>query len=279
MIAPVVPARLLVSLVGLLLLAAGCGSDRPTYPKAQLTESLQALMMQSGLDASVHVVNHTLGVHLSYPGALEQTDTQIRIGPEFDEAIRKTLTPMHRVLLSTDAEIDFYVLLISDPQAPNAYLTIVRHMEDIRRANVNIIDTTEMFARTVYDFNSMPAQPISIEQYVSRDIQIEEFLSWQLAKRIQHALTNDLQISEAAEVGRCTGRFQDGEFVFTLDVSPVAEGPLDEPTIQQMFQASTGVVAKVLSSYAFESFNTVRLIHPLTGRHLVLPKARLEIFR
>ena len=278
MTAPSVPARLLVSLVGLLL-AAGCGSDRPTYPKAHLTESLQALMTQGGVDTSVHFVNHTLGVHLTYLGALEQSETQISIGPEFDEAIRKTLTPMHRVLLSTDAEIDFYVLLVSDPQAPNAYLTIVRHVEDVRRANVNIIDTTEMFARTVYDFNYMPAQPISIEQYVSRDIQLEEFLSWQLAKRIQSTLTNDLQISEAAAVGRCTGRFQDGEFVFTLDVSPVAEGPLDEPTIQQMFQASTGVVAKVLSSYEFESFNTVRLIHSLTGRHLVLPRTRLEIFR
>ena len=267
-----------MSLVGLLL-AAGCGSNRPTYPKAHLTESLQALMTQDGLDASVHFVNHTLGVHLTYLGALEQSETQIGIGPEFDEAIRRVLTPMHRVLLSTDAEINFYVLLVSDPQAPNAYLTIVRHVDDIRRANVNIIDTTEMFARTVYDFNYVPAQSITIEQYVSRDIQLEEFLSWQLAKRIESTLTNDLRVSEAADVGRCIGRFQDGEFVFTLDVSPVAEGPLDEPTIQQMFQASTGVVAKVLSSYAFESFDAIRLIHPLTGRHLVLPKTRLEIFR
>ena len=72
---------------------------------------------------------------------------------------------------------------------------------------------------------------------------------------------------------------ENGQFVFSLDVEPTAEGPLNEETMQRVFQTSTNIIAKVLSNYRFESFDSVRLIHPLTGRNIVLPKARLELFR
>ncbi|MBI3320986.1 MAG: hypothetical protein HYZ91_01815 [Candidatus Omnitrophica bacterium] len=263
----------------LLLATAGCGV-RPTYPKAHLAESLQEILRGEELDASVRFVDHTLGVQTAYPGALAQTEGQITLGPAFDELARKVLTAVHRVLLSSDADVRFYVLLLSDPQIPGAYLTIVRYMDDIRRANANMLDVPEMFARTIYELNYGGATPLTLDQYLPREIQMEEFLSWQLARRIQTALTEKLRGAGDAEVGRCTGRFQEGEFVFTLDVHPAGqEEPLDDATLQQAFRTSTDVVAKVLSSYRFESFDSVRLIHPLTGRHLVLPKARLDFFR
>ena len=59
----------------------------------------------------------------------------------------------------------------------------------------------------------------------------------------------------------------------------MGEGALDDDTMREIFKLSTNVIAHVLSSYHFEAFETVRLIHPLTGRNLVLPKTRLEVFR
>lgn len=263
----------------LLVLVAGCGA-RPTYPKARLAESLEEILRGEELDASVRFVDHTLGVQAGFPGALAHTNGQITLGPGFDELTRKVLTAVHRVLLSSDADVRFYVLLLSDPQIHGAYLTIVRYMDDIRRANANMLDVPEMFARTIYELNYGGATPLTLDQYLPRDIRMEEFLSWQLARRIQTALTGELRSSGDTEVGRCTGQFQEGEFVFTLDIHPAAaEGPLDDATLQQAFRTSTDVIAKVLSSYRFESFDSIRLIHPLTGRHLVLPKARLDFFR
>ena len=261
-----------------LCLAAGC-DNRPTYPKARVAESLQEILTSEQLHASVRFIEHTLGVQLSHPGALAQTDTQISTGPAFDEAVRKVLTAIHRVLLSSDAEIRFYVLLLSDPQAPGAYLTLVRYVDDVRRANANMIDSPEMFARTIFELSVTGATPVSIEQYLPRDIRLEEFLSWQLARRIQYALINELRPAGIVNVGRCGGRFQGGEFSFTLDVAPTTEGLLDDAMLQQVFQVSTNMIAKVLTSYRFDSFDSVRLIHPLTGRNLVLPKTRLDVFR
>jgi hypothetical protein len=257
---------------------AVCGCDSgPTYPKAAVAESLHELLAEDHLDASVRFVDHTLGVALSYPGALTQTDTSITLGPEFQEATRLVLTAIHRVALSTDADIRFYVLLLSDPKAPGAYLTMVRYIDDIKRANANMIDSPEMFARTIFELSYAGSTPMSIDQYVPRDIQLAEFLSWQLARRIQYALADELKPTGVLSVGRCGGRFQDGEFAFTLDVAPAAGGDLDEAALDQVFTVSTGVVAKVLAGYHFNQFDAVRLIHPITGRSILLPKARLEI--
>ena len=257
---------------------SGCEGG-PTYPKAQLVESLQDLLKEDRLDATARFVDHTLGVQLSYPGALTHTDTSITLGPEFQEATRKALTAIHRVSLSTDADIQFYILLLSDPKVPGAYLTMVRYLDDIKRANANMIDSPEMFARTIFELSYAGTTPVSLDQYVPRDIKLEEFLSWQLARRIQYALAEKLKPSGVLSVGRCGGRFQDGEFDFLLDVAPAAGGAIDEAALDQIFKLSTDVIASVLASYQFDRFDAVRLTHPLSGRNLVLPKTRLEVVR
>ena len=264
----------------LCVLATGC-DNRPTYPKVRLAQSLQEIFVSDQLHASVRFMDHTLAVGLEYPDALAQSGGQLGLGPGFDEASRKVLTAIHRVLLSSDAEVNFYVLLISDPKIPGAYLTMVRYMDDVRRANANMLDTPEWFARTVFDLNFVgPEKRLTLEQYVPRDIHLEEFLSWQLARRIQHALLEELQGTGVADVGRCGGEFNNGEFVFTLNVEPATAGSvLDETTMRKIFQTSTSVIAHVLSGYQFRSFDTVRLVHPGTGRNIVLPKTRLEVFR
>ena len=274
------PLRHALTVVGVLLSVAlaGCESG-PTYPKAALVESLQDLLKEDRLDATARFVDHTLGVQLSYPGALTQTATSITLGPEFQEATRKVLTTIHRVALSTDADIQFYVLLLSDPKAPGAYLTMVRYLDDVKRANANMIDSPEMFARTIFELSYAGASPVSLDQYVPRDIKLEEFLSWQLARRIQYALAEELKPTGVLSVGRCGGRFQDGEFDFMLDVAPAAGGALDDEALDQMFTLSTNVIAKVLASYRFDRFDAVRLTHPMSGRNLVLPKARLDVVR
>ena len=260
------------------LAVAGCDSG-PTYPKTQLSASLQKILQEDFESPSVRFIDHTLAVQLQQPDALLQHDGQIGIGPAFDATVRKLLMALHRVLLSSDAEVRFYVLLLADPNIPGAYLTMVRYVDDVRRANANMIDATEMFSRTIFELNYMGAAPLTLEQYLPRDIRLEEFLTWQMSRRIQQALATELQNQGGAKVGRCPGRFQNGEFAFTLDVAPAEDGALDEATVQQVFHTSTNVIAQVLSSYHFDAYSQIRLIHPSTGRNLVLPKATLDVFR
>lgn len=256
----------------------GC-TNRPTYPKARFKAGLEQLFAEDNLTAFVRVVDHTVAVKLDYPTALAISNSQVEPGAGFDEAMRRTLNPIHRVLLSTDADIHFYVVLVADPKAPGAYLTLVRYVDDIRRANASMLDTPEIYARTILEPN-VASESLTIESYVPRDIRLEEFLSWQLARRIQFTLAQQFQASGLAEIGRCVGQFRNGEFAFTLDIAaPSSERPLDDATMQQALKVSTQVISKVLSSYQFDDYTAIRLIHPSTGRNIVLPKASLQIFR
>lgn len=275
------PTRVILLLFGMAVSVslAGC-SNRPTYPKERLAESLQQVLVGEHLKTTVRFFEHTLAVQLEYPNALAQQGNEIAIGPAFQEAARMVLQAIHRVLLSTDAEVHFYVLLLSDPHTPGAYLTMVRYIDDVRRAEVNMLNTDEILGRTVFDLNFVGPKALTIEQYVPRGIRMEEFLSWQLARRLQHQLIETLQLSGRAEVGRCGGEFRDGEFAFTLNVTPTVEGTaLDEGTVKEIFQTSTGEIAKVLSGYQFNSFETIRLILPATNSNIVLPKTHLQAFQ
>jgi hypothetical protein len=268
----------LVALSVAALAVGGC-SRQPTYPKARLSESLTALLAEEGVEVvAVKLVDHTLGVQCGYPDALSLSDGQIGVGPAFQDAVRKILTAVHRVTLSSDADVRFYVVLLSDPTTPGAYLTMVRYMDDIRRANVSLISSSEMFDRTVFDLSVAGPTQVALDRHLPRDIQLEEFLSWQLARRIQATLSEALGPA-VAEVGRCGGAFEDGEFAFTLNVAPTWEALLDEATLQRVFQVSTRVIAEVLASYRFDAFDAVRLIHPFSGRSLTLPKTHLDVFR
>ena len=241
---PLLTACLLATLL------SGCAVG-PTFPKAALADSLKTILAEDGLTATTRFIDHTLAMHVEHPGALAQTEAQIGLGPEFDTISRKTLQAVHRVILSTDADVRFYVVLFSDPATPGAYLTLVRNIDDVRKANANMLDMNESFARTILELNYVGGDTLHLESYVERDIQLEEFLSWQLARRLQTRLAEELG-SAVAGVGRCGGEFQNGEFVFTLNIVPSDQGSLDEATLRKVFQVSTSVVAKVLGSYSFQ---------------------------
>ena len=260
------------------LTTSGC-SDKATYPKARLVESLRTLLADEHLsNPSIRFGEHTLAVQFDYPNALLAGGSGV--GPAFDDAIHKLLPAIHRVIFSTDADVRFYALLLSDVKAPGVYFTMIRYVDDIRREMANMLDTPESLSRTIFDLAyAGPKSTMTLEQDIPTDIRLEEFLSWQLARRIQHQLSEEFQTAGTVQVGRCDGVFRQGEFAFTLNVLPGSDGPVDEATMRKAFQSSTSLIAKVLSSYQFKSFDSIRLIHPLSGRNLVLPKAHLEIFR
>lgn len=264
-------------LAGLGLLA-GCGVH-PTFRKDRMAESLRDfLVADSFTHSSVHLRDHTLVVYVSHPGTLAVSDGQIGLGPGFEDTARRVVTAIHRVALSTDAPVTFYILLLADPATPGAHLTMVRHLDDIRRANVNSLDSNEIFARTIFELSyTLQPGPVPVEQY--GDIRLEQFLTWQLARRIQQTLAHDLQDAERVTVGRCAGEYANGEFVFTLNVTRADEDTLDDALTQQLVQTAATEIAGVLSSYRFESFDAVRLIVPSGGRNLVLPRESLTVFR
>lgn len=258
------------------------GACSPSYRQDQLIQALTTICATDyHLTVSARQVGQTLAVHLHHDGILQQQGAQIGLAESANEVLGNILEAIHRVILSSDAKISFYVVLVSDSTVPGAYLTIIRYVEDVRRANANMLPPTEFFHRTIFDLKFVSGPTLGLDQLSLDDIQLEQFLSWQLARRIHTHLTDELsRHGIPADVGPCSGEFRNGEFAFTLTVgSTPGQTGLDDALIQQVFQDATSVIAQVLSDYQFKRFERVRLTHLPTGRSLLLPKTRLELFR
>jgi len=259
--------------------ASACG---PSYRRGELVKAVQEICAaEYHYTVSARQVGRTLALSLHREGILQQTDNQIELAPSANEILGNLIETIHRVVLSADEPIQFYLLLVSDPKVPGAYVTVARYVDDVRRANASIIPPTELFLRTIFELKFVGTPTLSLDQLILNDIQLGPFLSWQLSRRIQTHLTEQLQRHDipVAEIGQCTGEFRNGEFVFTLNVAPQPGAAFNDAQLQQIFQDAATVIAQVLARYRFTDFTTVRLIHPPTGRNLLLPKTRLEIFR
>jgi hypothetical protein len=272
-----VPRLLRLSLVLSISLIVGCSFD-PTYKKQTLATELQDILTNLGLTTQVKLLEHTLAVQVDMPNSLVQVGQQIGIGPKFQDTQQEVIPLLHRVIMSSDAEINFYLVLVTDPLIPGAYLTLLRNMEDIKRLNVSMLDTEEFLSRTVFELNYIGSEtPVDIDTYIQRDITLEEFLSWQLARRIQQQLVLAFAQTDHVEVGRCAGQFYNDKFTFTLNVVPTDTNRIDEDTIRSSFKTAADLIERVLNSYAFDRFTSVRLVHYPTGRDLVLPRHTLKL--
>ncbi len=273
-------ARIAKTTVCCALLLTGCSID-PTYNKSNIPESLTNLYAEEGISPESKIIGDTIAIHIEKEGLLLKVGGQIGVGPEFDEISRILIVNLHRVLLSSDRKINFYVMLFSDPSIPGAYLTMVRYAKDLYLTYVSRISTEEFFDRTVYDLHYLgPQASLSLDTYIQRQIELSEFLSWQLAKRVQNKLVEQFKENSDVRVGTGLGEFQDREFRFTVNVlSQNKEEPLDDQTYEEIFDTATSEIEEVLSSYEYQEFDTVKIIHQPTGRHMSLPKAHLNILQ
>ena len=266
-----------------LAVSLGLTACGPTYMNAHVAKTIEQICRtEYHFQVAAKQVGNTVAVHLHHAGILQQTGSQVGLATSANETLANLIEVIHRVVLSADTPMSFYIVLVSDPAVSGAYLTLVRYVDDVRRANANSIPPTELFSRTIFELKYDATTPtLNLNELSLNEIHLGEFLSWQIARRIQTRLTETLQRTglPASAVGQCTGEFQHGEFTFTLNMNPGLSDHADQATVQRVFDEATNVISSVLSGYRFKDFSTVRLTHPPSGRSLLLPRGRLEPLR
>ena len=135
-------AGVLCGLAVLTGLASGCS---PTYRTGQLAQAIEQICAtEHQLTISVRQIGRTVAVQLHRPGILQQEGTSVGLSESATEVLGNVLEAVHRVIFSSEDPVQFYFLLVSDPTVPGVYLTLIRHVEDVRRANANVIPPTEL---------------------------------------------------------------------------------------------------------------------------------------
>ncbi|HDZ77537.1 MAG TPA: hypothetical protein ENH41_05595 [Candidatus Omnitrophica bacterium] len=158
--------------------------------------------------------------------------------------IDRIITAISRVILSTDAEIDFFAVVASDIDDAGIDFFYIGAVIDIRKSSVSKISPTEYRKRIITDLrlNSEALGDKEGKHIQFTDIQMVDFLSYQILQRINN------------------------EFAYGLDKEIDLE------------QTITSICYYVISAYDFADFERLELSDLSTGEKLILSQRSLEEF-
>ncbi|NQT06394.1 MAG: hypothetical protein HQ575_02535 [Candidatus Omnitrophica bacterium] len=217
----------------------GCG---PTYPKEIVDEAIVQLCKEEyALDVKVKIIGNTVGVYIPIENLF---DNALAISGEAAEKINDVLLSVSRVTLSTDAALNFYIVIAQDPILPEVEVILIRYVRDIKMLHFNQISRGEFGRRMIIDIKLTPqAQKekvlrgvfdklnISkadefIQEYLRtsevstigdigywndifymKDIGMGEFLSLQIADRIKGKFITDDSLKESYRLTAIKGEF------------------------------------------------------------------------
>ena len=187
---------LAVCLIGAWL--AGC---MPTYPKENLTESIvQVCKKEYDIDVKAEIVGKTVAIYLPLENLMDFT---FALTKGASEKINDVILSVSRVVLSTDADVDFYCIIAHDVRIPEIQVIIIKSTNDVKRLLLNDISRGEYGKRLLIDIRLNP------QSQKERSVQ-EVFRKMDLDPQWQEQVMNDFFRSEPAamgDIGYWNGRF------------------------------------------------------------------------
>ncbi len=231
----------LLALVSALFFSSGCGEI--TYPKEELAESVVKLCKKEyGINIDARLAGKTLVMYLPIANLF---NLKLNISESAQDKIQDALLSASRIVLSTDAEIDFYCVITQDMRMPEIQLVIIKYTDDVKRAFFHDISRGEYFKRSLIDINENPqakkekaitdvfnkmelkegwqekvlddffrSPPSSMKgigywngKFYVKDITLPEFLAEQIANRVK------LQFRENADLAKYGLRSVTGKFM------------------------------------------------------------------
>src|SRR3990167_3663286 len=142
------------------------GCDKATYPEHKVEEAIREICRQEYKieDVEVKFAGKTIGVFLPLKklfttdvrqellsGNVSSLDSLFEPEPQAMEQLENVLFTISRVLLSSDKEIDFYVLQATDVESTGLQLVLMGYVPDVRRVRLWDISRTEYRKRVLHE--------------------------------------------------------------------------------------------------------------------------------
>lgn len=179
-------------------LLTGCG---PTYPKERLKESIIRLCKNEyKVDVKVRTVGKTVAIYMPLEDLMDFT---FALTPAATEKLNNVIMSVTRVVLSTDAQYDFYCIIAHDIRIPEIQVIIIKYVDDVKRVFLGDISRGEFGKRMIVDMRLNP------QSQKERSIK-EVFQRMNLDTKWQDQVMNDFFRSEPTglgDIGYWNGRF------------------------------------------------------------------------
>ena len=273
-------------------MSISCG---PTYPKEKLPEAVQAVCRaEYGKEVDVIVEGGTMGIYHSMQGLL---DANMGINQEAWDNISSLILIASRVVLSTDADIQFYCVITQDARMPEVQVVIIKHVNDVKLAMYRGISRSEAFKRTLFSMNLTPQaqKERSVEQIFGRmglaeesrervldeffrspparirdigywrgrfylkDVSMPEFLAEQIANRIKIEFGSEEPFAEDFAYTSSEGKYTKGldAKYFLINFQIEGVGDETEKLREKKIRKMLEIASTVVEGYRFEEFDFI----------------------
>lgn len=241
-------------------LLSGC---KPSYPANSVAKAItQICKDEYGLSPDVRILDGTLSLHLAIDDLVESSDAvKTGFSKKTNQKINNIISVVHRVILSTDKKLDFYVIIITDKEIPDIEFVLIRNVEDVLKANANAISITEFFKRGIMDLR-IADQETGHNFLLEGPIVFEKFLAFQMAKRIKE----DAML-------QTDGGFENGRFIFILNDDSIEAGA----QIEAHFIKALSEIVNVLKGYRFTNYGSIYIMHKPAKKLIDIPKQKIQM--
>ena len=213
----------------------------------------------------------TLYAQLQMPGFLRRLAAEGNLATVDSDRIGDLLMTTTQMSLSTHPPITFYLLQITDPDAPGIELRYVTYLDDIRRLYASALGEVEFFDRRIQELKLRPDELAMSDPWIERGVTLGEFLAVQLALRIKAKGLQDAALA-AWGLQDCVGWFHQGVLSLTVVREPATEDAADAAWPQPVLT----LIAQVLTEYQFTDYHHVLLSDTATMQTQELTRAQIE---
>ncbi|MBU4477718.1 MAG: hypothetical protein KKH34_01280 [Candidatus Omnitrophica bacterium] len=244
----------------------GCA---PTYPKERLAQSVEDVCKKEyNVDVQAKVIGKMIVVFIPLQ---ELFDEKLDILPEAVEKIENVILTTSRVLFSTDAKVDFYMIIAADIKITSAELVLVRYLDDVYKFMHGWIKRDDYRQRVLWRVNFNPKLLQELEfDFEVKEMILPNFLAEQIAQRLNVILESSVVYKLKVKGDYDTEKQQ---FKFSL-IAPVP------PRFEKIYvPIILNQAQKIISEYKFNDYAEVAVQNQLLRNKVVIAKEKLIEYR
>lgn len=261
-----------------LLLATGIlSSCEATYPAKTLTTQLTKLVKEERkIDITCHITGKTLWVYLPLQNLVDEE--KVTWSSAGLEEISKVLSIVHRIILSTDAKLNFLSIIAADVKKYGVELMTLEYIPDIKEAILEKFSRGEFFSRSIKDvgFNADAINDLTGESKKFYDVTFEQFAALQIIHRTKNLFAGDKTLdglfdirstswSEKFGIVKIEFEFMKKKYNLTLEQEKIK--PLDYAKM---------IAALVVKNYNFKDFQVIELTDTFSKESIKLSPQDLK---
>jgi hypothetical protein len=261
----------------LLLLTGILSSCSPSYPAKTLTTQLTRLVKEERkVDITCRIIGKTLWVYLPLQNLVDEEKVTWSLAGL--EEMSKVLSIVHRIILSTDAKLNFLAVIAVDVKKYGVELMTLEYIPDVKEAILEKFSRGEFFSRSIKDvgFNAGAVNDLTGESKKYYAITFEQFLSLQVIHRTKNLFARDKALAELFDIRSTSWSEKFGiikiEFEFMkkkYNLTP------DQEKIKPLDYARM-ITALVFKNYDFKDFQAIELTDTFSKESIKLSPQDLK---